>query len=161
QMKPCPQGTLICDRQPDVHALNLGAMLEAIVDFEIEFEPTSTLEEALSELGSNVIFSRLVRLSVESLNKKKIVGIGSDHNDPNAALHRYNTVSFSLGLNQGNPTNVSLGGVTATPGSLQTAVYSNWVSSETSLGRNGETNQPGIPYYPSASLATIGLYLIS
>src|SRR5690606_20978795 len=157
QMKPCPQGTLICDRQADVHALNLGAMLEAVVDFELEFAPDMDLDQALDSLENDVVLRRFVDQSVESLKQKKIVGVGSDINDPNVALDRYNTVAFSLGLNQGNPNDVSLGGVTAAPGSSQNAVFSNWVSSET-IVTSGETR---IPYYPTASLATLGLAYVS
>src|SRR5690606_31309622 len=67
QMKPCPQGTLICDRQADVHALNLGAMLEAVVDFELEFAPDMDLDQALDSLENDVVLRRFVDQSVESL----------------------------------------------------------------------------------------------
>ncbi len=155
QMKPCPQDTLLCERQPEVHALNLAALLEAVADFEIDFDPSMDLDQTQDSLDENVAFHRLVRQSVNSLKQKKIVGIGTDLIDPNVALDRYNTVAFSLELNQGNPSDVTLGGITATPGSSQTAVFSHWVSSETVTG------EARIPYYPYASLATVGLAYIS
>ncbi len=158
EMLPCPQGTLVCDHQWQVAAPNLGGLMEAVADYEIELAPSMNLDQALQSMAENVAFRRFVDQSIDSLKQKKIVGVGFDLENPDAAIDGYNTVAFSLGLNQGNPRDVTLGSVTAPEGSSQTAIFSNWISSETSIpsGSGGS-----LPYYPSASLAAWGVAYVS